>query len=120
MATASVGRNVEINYDEMSFVAFDELNPHKARTLLAWALLSIAVGWIFLGEIVTGWLWTPPGNSSVPAALTLATYGAGVLVIKWPVIPWLAVTILAWVFGRHLIRFAAGQSTISGRNVLWI
>jgi uncharacterized membrane protein len=42
------------------------------------------------------------------------------LVIKYPVIPWLAMSILGWVFGRHLIRFAAGQSKVSGRNVLWI
>jgi uncharacterized membrane protein len=41
-------------------------------------------------------------------------------VIKYPVIPWLAISVLGWVFGRHLIRFAAGLSTVSGRNVLWI
>jgi len=35
------------------------------------------------------------------------------------VIPWLAISILGWVFGRHLIRYAAGLSMISGRNVLW-
>jgi uncharacterized membrane protein len=40
------------------------------------------------------------------------------MIIKYPLVPWLAVSILGWVFGRHLIRFAAGQSKISGRNVL--
>ena len=90
------------------------------RRLPTWALLSLAVGWIALGEIVTAWFWTPPGNSSVLAAFTVATYGSSSMVIKYPLIPWLAISILGWVFGRHLIRFAAGQSTISGRNVLWI
>jgi uncharacterized membrane protein len=90
------------------------------RRLPTSALLALSVGWIFLGEIVTGWFWTPPGNSSVLAALTVANYSAGSLVIKYPVIPWLAISVLGWIFGRHLIRFAAGQSTISGRNVLWM
>lgn len=90
------------------------------RRLPTWGLLTLAIGWMFLGEMVTGWFWTPPGNSSVLAALTVANYSAGMLVIKYPVIPWLAISVLGWIFGRHLIRFAAGQSTISGRNVLWM
>jgi hypothetical protein len=27
---------------------------------------------------------------------------------------------LGWVFGRHLIRYAAGQSKVSGKKILWI
>ncbi len=90
------------------------------RRLPTWGLLTLGIGWMALGELVTGWFWTPPGNSSVPAALTVASYGSHLLVIKYPVIPWLAISILGWVFGRHLIRYAAGLSTVSGRNVLWI
>jgi len=40
VATGSVGRNVEVNDDEMGFIASDELNPQKARILLALALLK--------------------------------------------------------------------------------
>jgi len=40
VATGSVGRNVEVNDDEMNFVASDELNPQKARILLMLALLK--------------------------------------------------------------------------------
>jgi L-asparaginase len=40
VATGAVGRNVEVNDDEMSFVASDELNPQKARVLLMLALLK--------------------------------------------------------------------------------
>jgi L-asparaginase len=40
VVTGSVGRNVEVNDDEMNFVASDELNPQKARVLLMLALLK--------------------------------------------------------------------------------
>src|SRR6185312_4663837 len=39
VATGSVGRNVEVNDDELGLIASDELNPQKARILLALALL---------------------------------------------------------------------------------
>jgi len=90
------------------------------RRLPTWALLLLSVGWMALGEMVTARFWTPPGNSSVAAALTVANYASADLAIKYPVIPWLAISILGWVFGRYLIRYAAGLSTVSGRNVLWI
>jgi L-asparaginase len=40
VATGNVGRNVEVNDDELNLVASDELNPQKARVLLALALLK--------------------------------------------------------------------------------
>jgi L-asparaginase len=40
VATGAVGRNVELNDDELGFVASDELNPQKARILLGLALLK--------------------------------------------------------------------------------
>lgn len=40
VVTGAVGRNVEINDDEMNFVASDELNPQKSRILLTLALLE--------------------------------------------------------------------------------
>src|SRR5262245_50390377 len=40
VATGNVGRNVEVNDDELGLVASDELNPQKARVLLALALLK--------------------------------------------------------------------------------
>lgn len=90
------------------------------RRLPTWALITLAVGWMAFGEVVTGWVWTPPGNSSVWAAFAVATYGTNLMIIKYPVIPWLAVMMLGWVFGRHLLRFAAGLSSTSGRRVLVI
>lgn len=40
VVTGTVGRNVEINDDEMNFSVSDELNPQKARILLMLALLK--------------------------------------------------------------------------------
>jgi L-asparaginase len=40
VATGSVGRNVELNDDQLGFIASDELNPQKARILLTLALLK--------------------------------------------------------------------------------
>jgi L-asparaginase len=40
VVTGTVGRNVEVNDDDMNFVASDELNPQKARILLMLALLK--------------------------------------------------------------------------------
>jgi L-asparaginase len=38
--TGTVGRNVEVNDDELGFIASDELNPQKSPILLALALLK--------------------------------------------------------------------------------
>ncbi len=40
VATGMVDRNVEINDDELGFIASDELNPQKSRILLSLALLT--------------------------------------------------------------------------------
>src|SRR6201998_4335944 len=40
VVTGTVGRNVEVNDDELGFVASDELNPQKSRILLMLALLQ--------------------------------------------------------------------------------
>lgn len=88
------------------------------RRLPTWALVGVGAGWFLFGEIPTGWIWTPPGSSSVPAAFVLAQYGSETMIVKYPVVPWLAMMVLGWVFGRHLIRYAAGLSAVSGRKVL--
>ena len=40
VATGNVGRNVEVSDDDLGLIASDELNPQKARILLALALLK--------------------------------------------------------------------------------
>jgi uncharacterized membrane protein len=90
------------------------------RRLPTWGLVTVALGWLALGEIPTGWFWHAPANPSVPAAFLVAPYGAPGLSIKYPLFPWLAIMVLGWVFGRHLVRYAAGLTKVSGVKVLWI
>lgn len=90
------------------------------RRLPSWLLMTLALGWMVLGEIPTGWVWHPPGNSSILAALTMATYGSDTMIIKYPLFPWLAIMILGWVAGRNAINYVEGRSRLSSKMVLLI
>jgi uncharacterized membrane protein len=86
---------------------------------LPWtALLALGVGWFAAGELVTALVWHPPGSASALAAFLVATYGGGVAVIKYPVVPWLAMMALGWAFGKHVSRAAAGEARFSTPAVL--
>jgi uncharacterized membrane protein len=88
------------------------------RRLPSWVLLGLALLWLALGEFPTRWVWSPPGSATPLAAFTLATYGTNAMIIKYPLLPWLAMMVLGWVFGRNLAQFAAGQNVVSPRRVL--
>jgi len=88
------------------------------RRLPSWLLVGLALGWLALGELLTLRVWHPPGSASPLAAFTLATYGAENMVIKYPLLPWLAMMMLGWVFGRHMNRFAEGKSRISPKTMM--
>jgi len=90
------------------------------RRLPSWSLLAIGLGWFALGEFPTDWGWDPPGGAPKWAALTMATYGTDSLAIKYPVLPWLAMMVLGWVFGRYMTEHAAGTRKISPRGVMLI
>lgn len=90
------------------------------RRLPSWLLLTLALGWMVLGEIPTGWVWHPPGNASPLAALTMATYGSDTMIIKYPLFPWLAIMILGWVAGRNAINYVEGRSRLSSRMVMLV
>ena len=90
------------------------------RRLPSWALVVLSLGWVAGGEYVTDWFWTPPGPSSPLAALFVATYGSGTMVIKYPLVPWLAMMVLGWVFGRYMVQFDLGKVRLSPRTALWI
>ncbi len=91
------------------------------RRLPSWALVTLGVG---LDGARRDSRRRGSGRPQVIrrclAAFTVATYGSNEMIVKYPVLPWLAIMVLGWVFGRHLIRFAAGLSTVSGKKVLWI
>ena len=90
------------------------------RRLPSWVLVSLGLGWMVLGEIPTSWAWRPPGSAAPLAAFTIATYGTDTLIVKYPLLPWLAMMVLGWVFGRNLLLFGRGQGRISPAMVLCI
>jgi uncharacterized membrane protein len=87
------------------------------RRLPMWALLAVGLGWFAVGELVTGWVWDPPGSSSPLAAILVANYATDTLVIKYPVLPWLAIMVLGWAMGRHANRFQSGLTRVRPRTV---
>jgi uncharacterized membrane protein len=73
-----------------------------------------------VGEVITGLVWQPPGPSSIAAAFTVATFGSDTMVIKYPVLPWLAVMMFGWVFGRRLSRSGADENVHAPATVLLV
>lgn len=95
--------------------------------LLAWLrrlptvlLLVLSLGWMALGEIVTGWLWQPPGSAQPLAAFLIANASLPGLAIKYPIVPWLAIMVLGWVFGRHMVQFESGKTRVAPATVLLV
>ena len=74
-------------------------------------LLAIAVAWLACGEWVISWVW-PPDDSlgSVIAAFLVSTYSSAAISIKYPLIPWLVIMILGWVFGRYVLAYGEGKA----------
>jgi len=83
-------------------------------------LLAFGLGWFLVGEWITGLVWSPPGPASIPASLAVATSGGGAFPIKYPVVPWLAIMSLGWVFGRHMTRFTNGSARRTPAQVMFV
>jgi uncharacterized membrane protein len=90
------------------------------RRLPTPALLGLSLGWLAFGEVVTDWVWDPPGSAQPLAAFLFATSGGEVVVNKYPLVPWLSIMILGWVFGRYLNAFAAGKARLGPKTVLLV
>ena len=66
-------------------------------------LLVLAAAVIVGGEALTGLgLLATGGELSLPLALLLTGGRFGALIVAYPVVPWLAMMMLGWVFGRRL------------------
>jgi uncharacterized membrane protein len=89
------------------------------RLSSAW-LLTLAIGWMGVGEWITGLFWNPPGAPHPLAAFFLATSGGTVIVQKYSFVPWLAVMILGWVTGRYFLQHQAGLRSIRTRHLLLV
>ena len=73
------------------------------RRLSTKLLLGASLGWIFFGELLVRQLWDPTlGNPSIPTALTMGFYYEPFFRISYPLLPWLSIMCLGWVFGRYL------------------
>lgn len=82
-------------------------------------LLILALGWIVGGELLTIQNWPPEsGNGSIVAALLFSTYSSAVVSIKYPLLPWLAMMVLGWVFGRYLLNYGEGKTRVNPVSLL--
>jgi uncharacterized membrane protein len=81
------------------------------RRFSSTVLILCALAWIIFGEMITALVWPPLDNTeSMIAALLVSTYATSTMVIKYPLLPWLAMMILGWVFGRYLLSYKDGKT----------
>jgi len=83
-------------------------------------LVAIALLWIIFGEVLVTQAWPPEAGSSgsIIQALLYSTYSSPNLVIMYPLLPWLAIMILGWVFGRYLLAYREGKAIIDPVRLL--
>jgi uncharacterized membrane protein len=89
------------------------------RRMSSTLLVIMALAWVVLGELLTTHGWPPeqgPGN--ILSALLYSTYKSPQLVILYPLLPWLAMMVLGWVFGRYLLLFREGKARIEPVTLL--
>ena len=95
------------------------------------ALLALALAWLVAGEWLTmqGWngafggnSWTPSllfGMGFFPAAVSLPGLGSLPLIVLYPLLPWLAMMMLGWVFGRHCQRCREQNRSAAPTLLVW-
>ena len=83
------------------------------RRLSSSTLVVIAMAWIIFGELLVTQFWPPAEGSSIIAALLFSTYSSANMVIMYPLLPWLAMMILGWVFGRYILDYGQGKVSIN-------
>jgi uncharacterized membrane protein len=108
------------NIGVLTAIGLSMMSMALLRRLQTLPLLALGLGWMIFGELITGLVWSPPGSSSPVAALFIANYAGANLLIHYPFIPWLAIMILGWVFGRHIVQYNAGKTRVTPAKVLVI
>jgi uncharacterized membrane protein len=106
------------NIGVLTAIGLSMMSMAFLRRLSTKALIALALGWMIFGELITSLVWSPPGSSSPIAALFIANYAGAKLLIHYPFIPWLAIMILGWVLGRHIVEYNAGKTKITPLKVL--
>ncbi|HBV20994.1 MAG TPA: hypothetical protein DEF07_04655 [Nitrosomonas sp.] len=79
------------------------------RRLGAWTVLAMALAILIGGELLLVTLWTPGGDVPLWLALTFAPVFTKTYSVLYPVIPWLAMMMLGWVFGEWLMSKPLSQ-----------
>jgi uncharacterized membrane protein len=73
------------------------------RRLGSTALLAVAFVLLAGGEALANFaLWLADGNPTLPSTLLVTGGGFGVLIVAYPLVPWLVIMLLGWWFGRRL------------------
>jgi uncharacterized membrane protein len=108
------------NIGVLTAIGLSMMSMALLRRLPSIWLIILSLGWMVGGEYITSLVWSPPGSSSPIAALFVANYGSQSLLIHYPFIPWLAIMILGWVFGRHIVNFNATKTKVTPIKVLLI
>ena len=106
------------NIGVLTAIGLSMMSMALLRRLSTKLLLVLSIGWLVFGELLTGLVWSPPGSSSPLAAIFIANYAGPDLLIHYPFIPWLAMMMLGWVFGRHIVLFNAGKTNVKPIKIL--
>lgn len=72
------------------------------RRLPPWVLLVATLAWFIGSEWVTSFFWRGAGDASIAAALLVARHYGTQIHIIYPLLHWLPIMVLGWVFGHHL------------------
>lgn len=81
------------------FILMVPLRRLSDRTLLVVALILLAGGEALAGAALA----LAGGSPTLPVALLLTGGDFGWLIVAYPLLPWLAIMLLGWCFGRYLI-----------------
>jgi uncharacterized membrane protein len=108
------------NIGVLTAIGLSMMSMAFLRRLSMIPLLAIGLGWMVFGEFITSLVWNPPGSSSLVAAFFIANYGSPNLLIHYPFIPWLAIMMIGWAFGRYILKFNTGKTKISPKKLLFI
>jgi len=76
-------------------------------------LFVLALAWIIGGEAVTLLFWSPEHGwpNALTSILFVSLYSTD-LQINYPIIPWLSLMMLGWVFGQYLNRYLSGTTSL--------
>ncbi|MCP5242964.1 MAG: DUF1624 domain-containing protein [Burkholderiales bacterium] len=81
-----------------------------------WIVLFLALGTLTGSEWLLTALWKPGGDVPLWLALTFAPVFTDAYSVLYPAMPWLAMMMLGWVFGKWLLSTPNGQ--LSARRML--